>query len=235
MRLRFHAQTAGSTLTAQQPLNNAVRVAIQALAAVLGGTQSLHTNSYDEALALPTEESARLALRTQQIIAEESGAADSVDPLGGSYLLERWTRDLAEESLALIEEVESLGGAARAIARGFQKRKIGEAAYRTQRRIEAGAQHVVGVNAFTEEGESGASAAFRLDPALESAQVERLARFKEKRDLDSVTAALERLAETAEGSGNLLPPLKAALAAGATLGETCEVLRGIFGQYRPTL
>ena len=233
MRLRFHSQTAGSTLTAQQPLNNVARVTIQALAAVLGGTQSLHTNSYDEALALPSEQSARLALRTQQVIAEESGAADSVDPLAGSYLVERWTRDLEEEAMALIEEVESRGGAAKAIESGFQKRQIGEAAYRTQKEIEAGRQGVVGVNLHVEEETAGAAATFKLDPALEREQCERLARFRERRDPDEVKACLERLAQAAAGTENLLPRLKDALAAGATLGDTCATLRGEFGEYRP--
>jgi methylmalonyl-CoA mutase N-terminal domain/subunit len=233
MKLRFHSQTAGSTLTAQQPLNNVVRVTIQALAAVLGGTQSLHTNSFDEALALPGETSARLALRTQQIVAAESGVADSVDPLAGSYLVERWTRDLEEEAWALIAEVESLGGAARAIEAGFQRRKIGEAAYRTQKAIEAGEQPLVGVNCYQESEEAAAGAGFRLDPELERRQLESLARFKAAREASAVAAGLEQLGEAASGSAPLLPPLKAALAAGATLGETCDVLRRVFGQYRP--
>ena len=233
MKLRFHSQTAGSTLTAQQPLNNVVRVTVQALAAVLGGTQSLHTNSFDEALALPGEASARLALRTQQILAAESGVADSVDPLAGSYLVERWTRDLEEEARALVNAVESLGGAARAIEAGFQKQQIGEAAYRTQRAIESGAQEQVGVNCYTEDERQAAAERFRLDPALEAQQCERLARWRESRDADAVTSALERLDTAARSTTPLLPPLKDALAAGATLGETCDVLRAVFGQYRP--
>ncbi len=233
MRLRFHSQTAGSTLTAQQPMNNVARVTIQALAAVLGGTQSLHTNSYDEALALPSEQSARLALRTQQVIAEESGAADSVDPLAGSYLIERWTKDLEEEAWTLIDEVESCGGAARAIELGFQKQKIGEAAYRTQKEIEGGRQGVVGVNVHTEEEAQGEQATFKLDPALEREQNKRLAAFREARDERVVAEALERLAAAAAGTDNLLPPLKDALASGATLGDTCATLRAEFGEYRP--
>ncbi len=233
MRLRFHSQTAGSTLTAQQPLNNVVRVTLQALAAALGGTQSLHTNSYDEALALPSEASVQLALRTQQVIAEESGVADSVDPLAGSYQVERWTKDLEEEAWALIAEVESLGGAARAIEAGFQRRKIGEAAYRAQREIEASRQRVVGVNAYTDEAEGAAQAEFRLDPELEKDQVERLGRFREARDEKAVEGARERLAEAATGEENMLPPLKDALGLGATLGETCDTLREVFGRYRP--
>jgi len=233
-KLRFHSQTAGSTLTAQQPLNNVVRVTLQALAAVLGGTQSLHTNSYDEALALPSEASARLALRTQQVIAAESGVADTVDPFAGSYVVERWTRDLEEEAWALIGEVESLGGAARAIEAGFQRRRIGEAAYRTQKAIESGEQALVGVNCYQEAEETAAAAAaFRLDPELERRQVERLARFREQRDARAVEAALARLGEAAAGTAPLIEPLKAALAADATLGETCAVLRGVFGQHRP--
>jgi methylmalonyl-CoA mutase N-terminal domain/subunit len=233
MRLRFHSQTAGSTLTAQQPLNNVVRVTIQALASVLGGTQSLHTNSYDEALALPSEESARLALRTQQVIAEESGAADSVDPLAGSYLVERWTKDLEEEAWALIDEVETRGGAAKAIEAGFQKQKIGEAAYRTQKEIEAGRMGVVGVNVHQESETGGEQAAFKLDPALEREQTERLAAFREARDDRAVAESLERLAAAAAGTENLLPLLKDALACGATLGDTCATLRDEFGEYRP--
>ncbi len=234
MKLRFHSQTAGSTLTAQQPLNNVVRVTVQALAAVLGGTQSLHTNSFDEALALPGEASARLALRTQQIVAAESGVADTVDPLAGSYLIERWTRDLEEEAWALIAEVESLGGAARAIEAGFQRRRIGEAAFRTQKAIEAGEQAVVGVNCYQEEeGSAAAAASFRLDPELERRQLESLARFKAERAEPAVAAALAKLGEAATGSAPLLPPLKDALAAGATLGETCDVFRRVFGQHRP--
>jgi len=232
MRLRFHSQTAGSTLTAQQPLNNVVRVTLQALAAVLGGTQSLHTNSFDEALALPTEESARLALRTQQVIAEESGAADSVDPLGGSWQVERWTRDLEEEAWALLEEIESLGGAAAAIESGYQRRKIGEAAFSAQRAVEKGEQSVVGVNRFEEGAEDLAGGIFSLNPGLESEQVERLGRFREARDGTSVAAALDRLSETARGQDDLIEPLKDALAAGATLGETSDALREVFGVHR---
>ena len=232
MRLRFHSQTAGSTLTAQQPLNNVVRVTLQALAAVLGGTQSLHTNSYDEALALPTEESVRLALRTQQVIAEESGAADSVDPLGGSFLVERWTRDLEEESWTLLEEVESLGGAAAAIESGFQRRKIGEAAFTAQRSIEEGDQSVVGVNKYEESADEHDGEIFSLNPDLEKEQVERLGRFREAHDSAAVSASLETLAECARGEENLIPSMKDALAAGATLGETSNVLREVFGVHR---
>ncbi len=234
MKLRFHSQTAGSTLTAQQPVNNVVRVAMQALAAVLGGTQSLHTNSYDEALALPSEESARLALRSQQIIAEETGVADSVDPLAGSYQLERWTNDLEEEAWTLIDEVESLGGAAKAIESGFQKRMIGEAAYRTQLAIERGDQRVVGLNCYTEEETTALGGAFVLDAELAKNQMERLERFRETRDESATQAALEKLGEAAIGTAALIPPLKAALAVGATLGDTCETLRAVFGQYRPS-
>ncbi len=232
MRLRFHSQTAGSTLTAQQPLNNVVRVTLQALAAVLGGTQSLHTNSYDEALALPTEESVRLALRTQQVIAEESGAADSVDPLGGSWQVEAWTRDLEEEAWALLEEVETLGGAAAAIESGFQRRKIGEAAFAAQRAIEDGEQSVVGVNKFADDGEEKPGDIFTLDPGLEREQVDRLQRYREARDETAVNAALEKLSTAARSSKNLMPSLKEALALGATLGETSDVLREEFGQHR---
>jgi len=232
MRLRFHSQTAGSTLTAQQPLNNVVRVTLQALAAVLGGTQSLHTNSYDEALALPTEESVQLALRTQQVIAEESGAADVVDPLGGSWMLERWTRDLEEEAWSLLEEVENLGGAAAAIETGFQRRRIGEAAYAAQRAIEEGEQCVVGLNKYEDGDRRETGEIFTLDPALEKEQVERLARFRESRDEAVAKAALDSIREAARGDANLMPLLKTALAAGATLGETSDALRDVFGVHR---
>jgi methylmalonyl-CoA mutase, N-terminal domain len=232
MRLRFHSQTAGSTLTAQQPLNNVVRVTLQALAAVLGGTQSLHTNSFDEALALPTEESVQLALRTQQLIAEESGVADAVDPLGGSWQVERWTKDLEEESWAMLEEVESLGGAAAAIEAGYQRRKIGEAAFVAQRAIEEGEQSVVGVNKYEDGGEEKRGEIFSLKPELESEQVERLERYREARDQTAVDSALDSLSQAARGESNLMPQLKETLALGATLGETSNALREVFGQHR---
>ncbi len=230
--LRFHTQTAGSTLTAQQPDNNVVRVALQALAAVLGGTQSLHTNSRDEALALPTEASARLALRTQQIIAHESGVADIIDPLAGSYYLENLTDRIEAEALAYIDRIDALGGAAAAIERGFVQREIQEAAYRWQRQVESGERVVVGVNGFTLEEEEQPELLV-LDPAVEARQAARLADLRRRRDGIAVENALTQLRSAAEGSGNLLPPILDAVKTYATLGEIAGTLRQVFGEYRP--
>ncbi|MBI5166304.1 MAG: methylmalonyl-CoA mutase family protein, partial [candidate division NC10 bacterium] len=202
--LRFHTQTAGCTLTAQQPENNVVRVALQALAAVLGGTQSLHTNSRDEALALPTEDSVRLALRTQQIIAYESGAAETVDPLGGSYFLEALTNRIEEEARDYLDKIEGLGGMLRAIEAGYIQREIQEAAYRYQREIESKRRIVVGLNEFSMEEEPSIPI-FRVDPAVEAAQRAKLEKLRQERNERRVTGALERLEEAAQGQGNLLP------------------------------
>ncbi|GBE22926.1 methylmalonyl-CoA mutase large subunit [bacterium BMS3Bbin01] len=232
-QMRFHTQTAGSTLTAQQPELNIVRTAVQALAAVLGGTQSLHTNSYDEAFGLPTEKSAKIALRTQQILAFEAGAADTVDPLAGSYFIEALTDALEEKAAALLDEVEALGGAVSAIEMSFPQRAIEDAAYETARRIEAADQIVVGVNRFVEEGEEEDIPALRIDPALQEDQASRLAALRERRDGAAVGEALETIRATARSGGNVLYPMKEALRGLATLGEVSDALRDVFGEYRP--
>ncbi|MEX2608646.1 MAG: methylmalonyl-CoA mutase family protein [Gemmatimonadota bacterium] len=228
-RLRFHTQTGGVTLTAQQPLNNVVRVTVQALAAVLGGTQSLHTNAYDEALALPTEESARLALRTQQVLAAESGVASTVDPLGGSYYVEALTDSLEAEALAYLERVDELGGAARAIP--YFKEEIHRASYAHQQAVEAGERRIVGVNVHTSE-----DAPPRIEaPAyarLEAGQRERLAEVRATRDQAAVDAALGAVRRAAEGTANVLPAMVEAVQAMATLGEISDVLRDCWGVYR---
>jgi methylmalonyl-CoA mutase N-terminal domain/subunit len=229
--LRFHCQTAGSTLTAQQPDNNVVRVTIQALAAVLGGAQSLHTNSRDEALALPTEDSVRIALRTQQIIAHESGAADSIDPLGGSYFVERLTDELESRAKAVIDAVDRRGGAIKAIEEGFIQRQIQESAYLAQKRIDAGRDVVVGVNRYRVEDEA-APETLRVDPAVEAEQVRGLRAVKSGRDKAKAAAALTALRAAAAGSGNLLPPILEAVRAYASVGEITDVLRSVFGEYR---
>jgi len=229
-RLRFHTQTGGVTLTAQQPLNNVVRVTVQALAAVLGGTQSLHTNAYDEALALPTEQSAKLALRTQQVLAHESGVTETVDPLAGSYYVERLTSDLEERARAYLDRVDELGGAARAVE--YFQEEIHRSAYRHQLAVEAEDRVVVGVNRFREEG----AAARIAQPdygALERAQRERVEGIRSRRDADAVTAALRAVDEAAGSGANLMPPMVAAVKAMATLGEIADVLRGRWGVYRP--
>jgi methylmalonyl-CoA mutase, N-terminal domain len=228
-RLRFHTQTGGVTLTAQQPLNNVVRVAVQALAAVLGGTQSLHTNAFDEALALPTAESARLALRTQQVLATETGIADTVDPLGGSYFVEALTTRLEEEALALIRRIDELGGAARAIA--FFQDEIQRAAYAHQRAVEAGDIGIVGVNCFRTD-EPAARIVAPAFAELEAAQQRRLREQRARRAADAVNATLARVARAATGSDNLMPVIIDAVRAGATLGEISDVLRGAWGVFR---
>jgi methylmalonyl-CoA mutase N-terminal domain/subunit len=230
--LRFHAQTAGSSLTAQQPLNNVVRVALQALSAIFGGTQSLHTNAFDEALALPTEAAAQVALRTQQIIASESGAPDIADPLGGSYAVEYLTDQIVERARELMARVEEMGGAVEAIESGFVQEQIDEAAYRFQRQVDSGERVIVGVNKYQVEGEEVVDTLL-ADPQLEQDQRQRLARLRAERDGRAVEVALRRLQEEARGSGNLLYPMKAAHAEYATIGEVCNALRSVFGVYRP--
>ncbi len=229
--LRFHTQTAGNTLTAQQVDNNIVRVTIQALAAVLGGTQSLHTNSRDEALGLPTEDSVRTALRTQQIIAHESGVADSVDPLAGSWYIEQLTDQLEAEARTLIERIDAGGGVISCIESGFIQRQIEEAAYRYQQEIETGDRIVVGVNAFQVE-EQGSVPLLRIDPAVEEAQRQNLTGVRARRDPGAQAAALAGLEQVARSDGNLMEPVLAAVRAYATLGEICDVLRRVFGEYR---
>jgi methylmalonyl-CoA mutase N-terminal domain/subunit len=232
-RLRFHTQTAGSTLTAQQTDVNAVRVALQALSAVLGGTQSLHTNAADEALALPTESSARLALRTQQVIAYETGAADVADPLGGSFLLETWTEEIASRARALIARIDSLGGAVTAIEAGFFAREIEEASYAAQRDLEEGRRFVIGVNAFREEEETASPPLLTVNPRIEEEQVERLRTFRAARDRQACQESLERLKCAAREDANLLPTILSAVQSSATLGEVIGALKTVWGEYRP--
>jgi methylmalonyl-CoA mutase N-terminal domain/subunit len=239
LMLRFHAQTAGSTLTAQQPLNNVVRTTVEALAAVLGGAQSIHTNAYDEALALPTEESARVALRTQQILAHESGVADVVDPLGGSYALEALTTELETRAAGLIAEIDARGGMVAAIEAGWPQREIERRAFEHQRAVESGSRVIVGVNRFGQEGNGDDAAAgeiplHRLDPALEAAQVQRLQRLRAAREAAAAATATRTIAEAARGTANLLPCILQAVKARATLGEIADALRTVFGEYRPS-
>jgi methylmalonyl-CoA mutase N-terminal domain/subunit len=232
-RMRFHTQTAGSTLTAQQPLNNVVRTAYQALAAVLGGTQSLHTNSYDEALGLPTEESVMIALRTQQILGLESGAASTVDPLAGSYYVESLTDRIEADAMDLISRIDELGGAPAAIESGFQQREIEEAAYRFACSVDDGSAAVVGVNSFVVDAE-GEPDVMVVDRGLEAQQISTLEARRAARDNDAVAGALAAVTETATGSANLLYPMKDALSLGATIGEVTGALLPVFGRYRPT-
>jgi methylmalonyl-CoA mutase N-terminal domain/subunit len=230
--LRFHTQTAGVQLTAQQPEVNLVRVALQALAAVLGGTQSLHTNSFDEAIALPTEKAARLALRTQQVIAYESDVTKTVDPFAGSYAIESMTGDLEAAALALIQAVDDCGGAVAAIEQGFQKTEIETAAYRIAQQIDSGTRTVVGVNKFTAGGDEPYEP-LRVDPQIEADQCERLAVLRAERDNPAVTRALSDLRRTAAGTGNVLSPMRDALALRATGGEIAHALRDVWGVYQP--
>jgi methylmalonyl-CoA mutase N-terminal domain/subunit len=230
--MRFHTQTAGSTLTAQQPENNIVRTALQGLAATLGGTQSLHTNAFDEALGLPTDRSARIALRTQQILANESGVTDTVDPLAGSYFIEHLTDRLEAAATRLMVEVDGLGGAVAAIEAGFQQREIEDAAYAQARQVESGKSVIVGVNRFVDQAE-GDVPGLEVDPAVQRRQTEGLRAVRSGRDAKKVQAALDRVRVVAAGDGNVLVPMKEALLAMATLGEISDVLRGVFGTYRP--
>ena len=232
-QLRFHTQTAGSTLTAQQPDNNVVRVAIQALAAVLGGTQSLHCNARDEALALPTEQSARLALRTQQIIASETGVVNTVDPVAGSYEIERLTDDIERGAGELIERVEALGGTLAAIEAGFIQRQIQDAAYQAQVAIDSGEAIVVGVNRFGNQSK-GAQALFRLDPEGERRQCAAVQSIRANRNQGRCQAALDQVAAAARDGTNLVPPIIAAVESMATVGEISDTLRGVFGEFEDT-
>jgi methylmalonyl-CoA mutase, N-terminal domain len=230
--LRFHTQTAGVQLTAQQPEVNLTRVTIQALAAVLGGTQSLHTNSYDEAIALPSQKAARLAVRTQQVIANETDLTATVDPFAGSYAVESLTDDIEAAATDLIGQVDKLGGAVAAIERGFQKAEIERSAYLIARQIDAGERVVVGVNKFIADGEEPYQP-LRVDPALENEQAERLAHLRSARDGTAWRRATEELKRAAAGTENVLIPLREALRAHATVGEVCDVLRGVWGTYQP--
>jgi methylmalonyl-CoA mutase N-terminal domain/subunit len=228
--LRFHAQTGGSTLTAQQPENNVVRVAIQALSAVCGGAQSIHTNAFDEALALPSQHSARIALRTQQILAHEAGGTDTADPLGGAYFLEALMRELEERARELMGQVDELGGAVEAIEQGFTQRAIEEAAFEHERQVAAGHKVVVGVNRF-QEGDEEEIELERLDPEAERQQIERTQRVRAERDAASAGEALAKVRETARGDGNLLFVMREALAVSCTVGEVCDALRAEFGTH----
>ncbi|MGH2593184.1 MAG: acyl-CoA mutase large subunit family protein [Anaerolineae bacterium] len=232
--MRFHAQTGGSTLTAQQPENNVVRVALQALAAVLGGTQSLHTNSRDEALWLPTEESARIALRTQQIIAYESGVADTIDPLGGSYLVEHLTDEIERRARAYIDRIDAMGGALAAIERGYIQQEIADAAYAYQQAVEGGEQIVVGVNRF-QTNEEPHLERWQVDPAIEREQRQRLAELRQARDNHTVAELRARLDAAARDGSNLMPLLIACVENDVTLGEICGTLRQVWGEYKPSV
>ena len=234
MMLRFHTQTAGCTLTAQQPDNNVVRVAMQTLAAVLGGTQSLHTNSRDEALALPTEDSVRIALRTQQIVAYESGVAETVDPLAGSYYIESLTDQIEKKAMEYISKIDELGGAAKAIDRGYVQKEIQDSAYKYQKEIEAGDRIVVGMNKFQIK-EASPKGLLRVDPMVGELQKKKLVDLRKERDNDKVKSALEALKKGAKGDDNLMPLILNAVKAYATLGEICGVLREVFGEYQQSI
>ena len=244
-QLRFHTQTAGSTLTAQQPDNNIVRVAVQAMAAVLGGTQSLHCNGRDEALALPTEESARIALRTQQIIAAETGVANTVDPVGGSYAIEEMTDRIERDASALLARIEQMGGTLTAIERGFIQREIQESAYRAQTAVDSGDSVVVGVNKFAEtidreiyadakDGRNMSRSIFSIDPNIEAQQVERVRAVRTSRDAVAHAQALAEITRAAVDGTNIVPPIIAAVEARATLGEISDAMRAVFGEYEET-
>ena len=230
-KLRFHTQTAGSTLTALQPDNNSVRVALQALAAVLGGTQSLHCNARDEALGLPTEESARLALRTQQILASETGIASTVDPVAGAYAVEQRTSEIETEAKAILNKIDEQGGTLAAIEAGTVQREIHESAYREQQAIESGKQIIVGVNRFT-EGNAPTISGLQIDPRIEQIQIGRVRRHRERRDNARYRTALDAVGATASGEANLIPPIITAVEAGATVGEIADSLRSVFGEYQ---
>jgi methylmalonyl-CoA mutase N-terminal domain/subunit len=231
--LRFHTQTAGSSLTAQQPEVNVVRTTIQALAAVLGGTQSLHTNSMDEALALPTEATARVALRTQQVIAYESGVAETADPLAGSYAIESMTNEIEAGAVEYLKKIEAMGGMLRAIENGYVQREIQESAYQYQKAVETEEQVVVGVNRFQVDEETPMNV-LRIDPALEQAQVERVRAVRARRDASAVTASLQKLEQAATTDENLLPRILECVEAYATVGEISNTLRRVWGEYRET-
>jgi methylmalonyl-CoA mutase, N-terminal domain len=231
--LRFHTQTAGVQLTAQQPEVNLVRVAVQSLGAILGGTQSLHTNSYDEAIGLPTEKAARLALRTQQVLAYETDLTATVDPFAGSYVVEAMTAEIERQAVELITRVADFGGAVDAIEHGFQKQEIESSAYRIAQEIDSGERVVVGLNRFALDVEEPYEP-LRVDPAIERAQVDRLARLRAARDADEVAKALGSVKAAAETSDNVLYPMKDALRARATVGEVCSALREVWGVYSPT-
>jgi methylmalonyl-CoA mutase N-terminal domain/subunit len=232
-RLRFHTQTAGVSLTAQQPEVNIVRTALEALSAVLGGTQSLHTNSFDEALALPTEDAVRLALRTQQVIAHETGVVDTADPLGGSYFVEHLTNELERQAYDYFDRIERIGGVVEAIRQNFFQAEIAEASFRYQLEVERQERVIVGVNRYVTE-EEGPTEILRIDPEFERAQIERVQALRDRRDSAAVEAALARLQAGAAGSANLMYPIIDAARAQVTMGEMCEALRGVWGTWRET-
>jgi len=229
-KLRFHTQTGGSTLTAQQPMNNIVRVSNQALAAVLGGTQSLHTNGYDEAISLPTEAAAKIALRTQQIIAFESGVTDTVDPLAGSYFIEALTDELETAAYIYIDKIDAMGGSVKAIEQDYMQQEIAASAYRYQNEIESGEKVIVGVNRFVQD-EAPATNVFRVDDSIRKHQVEKIAALKAGRDNIAVTTVLRQLKQAAKGNQNLMPYILTAVECYATLGEIADIFRDIFGEY----
>ncbi|HEX3386016.1 MAG TPA: methylmalonyl-CoA mutase family protein, partial [Mucilaginibacter sp.] len=229
-KLRFHTQTGGSTLTAQQPMNNIVRVSTQALAAVLGGTQSLHTNGYDEALSLPTEAAAKIALRTQQIIAFESGVTDTVDPLAGSYFMEALTDELEKEAQKYIDRIDAMGGAVKAIEQDYIQQEIARSAYEYQKEVEADERVIVGVNKYAEK-ETAAENVFRVDDSIRNAQSDKLKSLRAERDNQAVQDALAQLKQAATGTGNLMPFILSAVEGYATLGEIADTLRAVFGEH----
>jgi methylmalonyl-CoA mutase N-terminal domain/subunit len=229
-KLRFHTQTGGSTLTAQQPMNNVVRVTMQALAAVLGGTQSLHTNGYDEALSLPTEAAAKIALRTQQIIAFESGVTDTVDPLAGSYFIEALTDELEAAAQLYIDKIDAMGGSVKAIEQDYIQQEIAASAYQYQNDIESGEKVLVGVNRFIQQEEI-AQNIFRVNDSIRMQQIEKLIRLKKRRNNNDVSQALQNLAIAAKGNDNLMPYILTAVECYATLGEIADTLRNVFGEY----
>jgi methylmalonyl-CoA mutase N-terminal domain/subunit len=231
MMLRFHTQTGGSTLAAQQPLNNIARVTVQTLAAVLGGTQSLHTNGYDEALSLPTEEAARIALRTQQVVAFESGAPDTADPLAGSYYVEALTKEVEDKAWNLLQKIDAMGGSVAAIEQGFMQDEIARSAYEYQRKIESSEKIIVGVNKFG-IGDEKAIPVFKIDDSIRDSQVQKLNVLKNKRDGRAVTISLDKIREHAVDGTNLMPAVVEAVECHATLGEVADVLRGVFGEHR---
>jgi methylmalonyl-CoA mutase N-terminal domain/subunit len=229
-KLRFHSQTAGVSLTAQQPYNNVVRTALQALSAVLGGTNSLHANSLDEALALPTEAAATLALRTQQIIAHETGLTDAIDPFGGSYFVEKLTHDLEQESLAYFDRIDRMGGMVEAIERGFPQQEIAESSYRFQQAVERGEQVIVGVNEFVQRDDPPVPILY-IDESAGGTQRSKLDALKGRRDSARLERTLDALRTAARGDDNLMPPILEAVRAYATLGEMCDALRDVWGEY----
>jgi methylmalonyl-CoA mutase N-terminal domain/subunit len=231
MQMRFHTQTAGVSLTVQQPLNNIARVAIQALAGVLGGTQSLHTDAYDEALALPTDQAALIALRTQQIIAEETGVVNTVDPLGGSYFLESLTKKMEDGALDYFAKIDAMGGMVSAVEKGFPQREIQESAYQYQKAVERGEQTIVGVNKYQMEDDDSKIDILVIDEAVRGHQIERLERARKNRDQGAVANALEKLKRAAQTGDNTMPATIEAVRAYSTLGEICDALRDVYGLY----